>query len=385
MDDEPLVLQVLRSLLEIIGSFDIVTAPSAEAGLETLRQGRFDIVVSDIRMPGMWGPEFLEQVREKYPDTVRLLCSSEASIDTALQSVATAHQRFNKMGLDSIADAVNRAAKLGAVLPVAALRETVSRIRSLPSLPDLYLKVQSELKKADASVEKIARLIEQDVAMSAKVLHLVNSAFFGLRATVRDPRQAAALLGISILRSLVLVVHVFEEWEKVKTPGFTLGGLWEHSFRIASAARTIAAKERLGPAAQEAAYLGGMFHDIGRLLLAANDPGTLASVTGAALDQGTALAEAERAAFGASHAEAGAYLMALWGFDEAAVRACAFHHRPEADSPGVLTPSLIIHVAESLDEERHPQRPPEGRLCAETVDAAGIGGRINAWRKAIPS
>ncbi|HMO86029.1 MAG TPA: HDOD domain-containing protein, partial [Lacipirellulaceae bacterium] len=171
-----------------------------EPALDALAAELFDVVVADLTMPGADGAELLCCVRDLYPDAVRLLVCNPAEQTEMLRSVGPAHQYLAKpVDPATFHEAIVRAGLLNQRLTKPGLKALVSQINTLPSLPAVYLELMDELRNPEASVSRVAALVSRDVAMTAKVLQLVNSSFFGLAVHVHDVRHAAALLGLNSL------------------------------------------------------------------------------------------------------------------------------------------------------------------------------------------
>ncbi|MDI6774877.1 MAG: HDOD domain-containing protein [Verrucomicrobiota bacterium] len=227
----------------------------------------------------------------------------------------------------------------------------------------------------------MGEILEQDIATSAKILQLVNSAFFGLMERVGSPSQAAALLGLNIVRSLALAFHVFGSWEDRVVSGFDPDRLWEHSLGVAGMAQKIAEAENLSAELREDTRIAGMFHDIGKLILADNLPDSREAIKKLMAEKNLAILGAEREVLGATHAETGGYLLALWGFADNVVNAVAFHHAPCQVPAEGITPAVIIHAANALDYEKRGLVARPGELVDEDyLEAQGLKDRYAVWR-----
>jgi hypothetical protein len=185
----------------------------------------FDVIVSDMRMPGMDGAALLSLVREKYPQVVRIILSSQAELSTALRVVPVAHQFLSKpCDAQMLRVAIERACHLKALLHDDSIRSMVGGLGELPSLPRTYHALTLALADPNTSIQKVAAIVEFDVGIAAKILQLVNSAFFGIARSITNIQGAVGYLGVSTLRSLVLSVEVFRVFApKGPIQGF-LGG-----------------------------------------------------------------------------------------------------------------------------------------------------------------
>lgn len=386
VDDEERILQgIQRQLRSMRQEWDIRVATSGEEGLRLLTEEPCDVVVSDMRMPGMDGAQFLHQVMECWPHTVRIILSGQADRESILRSLAATHQYLAKpCDPDRLRAVVSRACALRDILYDHELQRLVSSMDTIPSLPGLYQQIQDELSSPEPSVKRIGDIVSMDLGMSAKLLQLVNSARFGLSRQVNSPGEAVSLLGVSTVRSLVLSSHVFTELDQLDVPGLSAAWLWQHALAVGSLARAIARFEKQTQEQTDLAFTAGLLHDCGMLLLMANRNQQYALVVaeGAQLDD---LCAAEQAHFSADHAAIGAYLLGLWALPEPIVEAVAFHHRPSAAGVMQLGPLAIVHIAAFLVDEdassSGARLPGLGEALDTTfVEALGIAERIPVWR-----
>jgi HD-like signal output (HDOD) protein/CheY-like chemotaxis protein len=353
VDDEPNVLQGLRRMLRSMRrEWEMSFVESADEALRLLEKNPFDVIVSDMRMPGVDGAQLLNEVRMRYPQVVRIILSGHSDPALIFKSVATAHQYLGKPSQPEVLKyTIKRACALRELLAEDTLKQAISRMGSLPSLPLLYEQCMEELQSPTASLQKIGRIVSRDVGMSAKVLQLINSAFFGLRGNVSSPIHAVSLLGLDTIKALVLSMPLFSRFEQEGLPLRFAEQLWNHSLRSAVYAKKIAVAEKQPHNTVEDAFMAGLLHDAGKLVLAANLVDPYRETLNAVKKGKGRLWEAEKTRFGTSHAEVGAYLMGLWGLPDAIVEALAYHHRP-GDCPGggfsVLT---AVYAANALAHE----------------------------------
>jgi response regulator RpfG family c-di-GMP phosphodiesterase len=389
VDDEPNVLQGLERMLHPLRhEWEMAFVESGAEALDLLARQTFDVVVSDMRMPGMNGAELLSEVRKRCPQTVRIVLSGHSNRDMILQSVDAAHQYLAKpCDAQALKATVMRACALRDILGDPGLKTLVSQLRTLPSLPTLYAQVVEELNSPEASMHRVGAIISKDVGMTAKILQLVNSAFFGLPRHVANPAQAAALLGLETVKALVLSVEVFSQLDLSALPELSMDELLEHSVRAGSAAKAIAQSEKQEAKVVDDAFMAGILHDAGKLILAANSPREYQRALSMAAKRGVALCEAEREVFGATHAEVGAYLMGLWGLPDPIVEALAFHHSPSKSMAQTFTLLTAVHVANALLHEADGEHDgvTRGGVDLNYLAAIGLTDRLPSWRTAMGS
>ncbi len=349
VDDDPKKINGLRKKLRpMCHEWDMEFTVSGEQALNFMDKSSFDVIVSNMHMKGMNGVELLGAVMKRYPETVRIIHSGNSDKEMILKSVKSAHQFLTKpCSAETMKYTIERTCKLRDLLRNETLKQIVAGINNLPSLPRLYYKIVAEMNSKKASLKKVGHIISQDVSMSAKILQLVNSAFFGLPQKIVDPQHAAVYLGIDTLKALVLSIHVFSSFtEDAKLCEFSLARMWRHSLRTSKLARDIARAEMADEKVVEVATIAGMLHDIGKLILL-KVPRQYNEVMEFVKTTGCDFAEAEYIVTKTSHAELGAYLLGLWGIPDNVVEAVAFHHNPSK-----LIENMFIMLNESSNKDR---------------------------------
>ena len=390
VDDESRVLDGLQRMLRSLrNEWDMAFVTSGELALQAMAGKRFDVVVSDIRMPGMDGAELLTRIKDEYPDTIRFALSGQSDQETWLKTVNSAHQFLSKpCSTEKLRNSIMRATMLRDKLRNASLRKIVSGTGALPSPPRLYHEIMALVRRPDASVQEIAGVVERDVAMSAKILQLINSAATGLPSHVASPAQAVALLGLGTVRALVLLIHVVNQFKSSDSSLAEFQELFHiHSMRVSLAAHRIATFESDDKHLVMDSSVSGMLHDIGRLILAFHFPKRYMALAGENLTVDSAkFEEAERAEFGASHADVGAYLLAIWGLPDPIVEAVAFHHFPSrCSSINAFSPLAAVHVADHfVNLTAHGEKGmAEASLDHEFLARLGLQGKLESWRTAL--
>ncbi len=350
VDDDPNVLSGLRRMLHsMTGYWEMVFVSNPHEALRAVDAVFFDIIVADLHMPDMDGPILLQEMRRRSPETVRIALSGYSDQGVTLRAAGQMHQFLVKpCSPDELVLTLGRAASLGALLTNKRLKRIVAQLKTLPSVTRFYDDIVRALEQPEPSVTNVGELIARDAAMSSKVLHLVNSALFSLPHIVSDPVHATALLGLDTLHALVFSVKLFDQFTTAEIGGLPVPELWNHCVAVARLAKRLAVLEGAGADMAEAAFLGGLMHDIGKIVLAMDNPKGYESVV--AGGQGhcrEGLAREERI-FKGNHAEVGAYLMGLWGFSEPIVEAIHLHHAPKKNILDEFGPLAAVHCANAL-------------------------------------
>ncbi len=384
VDDDANILDGLRRMLRPMrNEFEISFASGATEALQMMEAISFDIIVSDMRMPGLSGAELLTEVKKKHPHTIRIMLTGQADDSAVMQCVNVVHQFLAKpCDPEKLKNILLRAGVLHSLLNNEELKCIVSEIDSLPSLPSMYEKMQIKLQDPEVVISDIAKIVSQDIAMTAKVLQLVNSSFFGLYQKVETTERAVTLLGLDTIKALVLGVQIFSEMKNSKYPGF-IATLWRHSMAVGILARKIVMEETDDKTLAGDAMLAGLLHDIGKLILVSRLEGKYENVRERAAAENLALFQAERDMLRSSHCQLGGYLVGLWGFNSTIVEAVAFHHALDEYPVEVFTPTLAVHFA---DAQYYTYAKDEVVGCAPVLNegyitALGLEGQVECWQE----
>ncbi len=385
VDDESNILDGIRRMLHGDRKrWQMDFAVGGEAALQKCEAGQFDVVVSDMRMPGMDGATLLGHIRDRYPNTVRIVLSGYAEVALAMRVVQVAHRFLNKpCNATELQTTIERVCTLQDVLCTPEIRQVIGAVGALPSLSRTYTALTQAVQDPDASINHVADIIEQDIAMSAKVLQLVNSAFFGLAQRVNSLRSAIVHLGMDTIKNLALASETFRFFSPdVGIAPSVYEAIQQHSHRTASIACSlpVEAKDR------DATALAALLHDVGRLVLASKMPDRFHAVTSRTRERECEPFEAEEELLQTSHAEIGAYLLGLWGMPNLVVEAIAHHHRPTRIPHSGFDSSIAIYVADLLANELETDSPastaPEleesDRACLEKL---GVLHRFTEFRE----
>ncbi len=329
VDDEPRLLQGLKRMLySKREQWEMSFVLSGTEALTELENVTYDVIVSDMRMPGMDGGELLRRVAEKYPWMVRIVLSGQANKDLIFKSVGPTHQYLSKpCEAEKLIATITRGFMMSEFLSDINLRKLIAGIDNLPSLPNLYHEILNIIQSGNGSLKEVGDVISRDIGMSAKILQLVNSSFFGLANHIKSIHQAVSYLGLDTLRILILSINVFSQINERAMGKLSMRYLWDHSMRVGEYAKRIARYENERSGECDYAFLAGHLHDVGRLVLATNYTEKYSHVIEMSEGVQGNLVEAEREVFNVTHTEVGAYLMGIWGLPEPIVLAIARHHQ----------------------------------------------------------
>lgn len=382
VDDEPKILQGLQRMLHPMRKeWEMKFAEGAAEALSLLQKGPFDVVVTDMRMPGMDGVQLLAEVKQMYPEVIRIILSGYSDYQTVLKSVPLAHQFVSKpCDPKTLISAMTRACGLSDLLGNHSLKKLVTLIFSLPSLPTLYLQMEQAIQSEDSSIDRIVEIISQDISMTAKVLQLVNSAYFGLPRAVKNLTEAVHYIGLKALEALILSVHIFAQFKNALRFQSFLDQLWLHSQATARIAEVISKREDIDKTMSGYASMAGLLHDCGKLVLADNFPEKYEQALSLAKQERIPLWQAEERIFEVHHGAIGAYLLGIWGLPNPIIEALAFHHHPNfypQDHFNVLT---AVHVADTLEQEDRDCEGQGSKVDEDYLSVLGLRNHLPEWR-----
>jgi len=384
VDDEPMVLDGLRRMLRgMRNEWEMEFAASGHDALKVLDSKRFNVIVTDMRMPGMDGCQLLNHVKELHPQVVRIVLSGHSDKDMILKSIGPVHQFLSKpCDAETIKTTVARVCSMRDIMEDEALIKVVSAVESLPSLPELYSEVVDEVNSAEGSLDRVGEIISRDSGMSAKILQLVNSAFFGLPRQVTNPVKAVQLLGLDTVKALILSVKVFSMFSRSDLAFYSVDHLWHHSLGTGLCARAIAEREKWGQELKDEAFMAGLLHDIGKLILAEKFPAQCRNVVESVDHTNCCIHEAEQDIFGTTHTQVGAYLLGIWGFSESITKTVAYHHSPGSCPCPASNTLAVVYLANIFERKRlsgaEMESAPE--LDTECLERLGISDRVAIWR-----
>ena len=380
VDDEPAILAGLQNLLyRQRARWDLVFASSGEHALAEMRRGAFDVVVSDMRMPGMDGAELLTRVKTEFPQTVRIMLSGHADRESIVRALPALHQLLSKpCDGATLRGVIERSLDGGAVSSDVAIRAVIGKLDKLPSPPALFHDMTAALESPSASLGSVARIVERDPAMCAKVLQLVNSSYFHTGQVTSSIEHAIAYLGTERLRYIVLTASVFAPLERAPFSGFSVDRLQQTSLAVARMTERL-----VGGKAGHDPFVAGLLHDLGQLVLALGIPEQLAAIFARARDTGEAQSDIERSVLGVNHAEVGAYLLQIWGVPDPVVAAVRAHHDPAQALENARELAAAIHVADALLDDACGPARGRARIRFEQLDAIGLGDRARRWCEAV--
>ena len=386
VDGDPLhIASFSRNLIRLCPDWELTFFPGSAEALKHLAANPCDVLVSDMALPDSTGSQLLNEIGKIYPQVLRFIMADSFDKDLVMKCVLGSNHFLPKpCEPEAVRKAVDRAVTLETWLSDDAIKSLVVRIRTFPSIPSLYFEVLKELRSSDTSAQRVGDIISKDLAMSTKVLQVLNSAYYAIPRQITDPTEAVNMLGFEMVKSLVLCIQVFSQFDKVKPYYFSIDKLWRHSTAVAHAARLIARFEKLGAEVADEVYTAGLLHDIGKLVLVSNFSDEYQQVQERVRKEGIPIWDAEKQVFHASHAEIGAYLIGLWGMPLPLAEAAYLHHSPRRMGTSAPTTVALVHAANVIVSENEID---VGQFIPEIDEAflarVEFGERTQAWRDLI--
>lgn len=385
VDDEPAVLNGIRRILrQMRDAWEVDYCTSGKDALAIVDGSMIDVMVTDMRMPGMDGAQLCHEVSVRSPQTIRTILTGQSSADQIMRAFGMAHRCLSKpCPPDFLIYTLSQTLSLQKLINAPPLMSFMARINALPTMPGVFAELMNELLSAEADMSRIADLVSSDMAVSCRVLQLVNSAYFGLKCRVDSAAHAAKLLGLERLKGLVLTAGLFAQFDSDLPSGICLDALQQVSLTTSLLAGEIMRAEiPQSLSLSNKAVVAGAVHDIGQLVLLQNRAEQYCQILAATRQCHEQLCAEELKVFGVTHAEVGAYLLNLWGLDADIVDAVAHHHDPCATESKGFTVLTALHVSEALIHELNPknQWPFGATLNHEYIDDFIGDDQLQRWR-----
>jgi len=349
-DNENIISGIQRQLRPYREQWQLFFADSGRQALELMAQQPIDLIVSDMMMPEMRGDELLKKVSEQYPGTVRMILSGFADENTLKNGLEAAHQYISKpCTAETLREVISQIFKIQACVRNPLIVAEIGDANQLPSLPKVYQALNAAIADENTNAGDIAEIFASDMVLSAKLLQLVNSPYFGLNRVVSSLTDAINLIGIKKLNNLVLSVHVKTAFP-VNNPEVEayMEYLWKDSSRVSELARLIALSENQQEDRPDQAYLGGLLHNMGLLIFLSRGGNKLKTLMEQVKSTDTAVAELETAIFGFTRSEAAAYVLSLWKIPPRIIEAILLQNTPNNSDYGGVNALTAVHVAACL-------------------------------------
>jgi len=385
VEDDPVVMANMRRSLAVMRrEWDMRFFATAEDALLGMADRPFDVVVTDLAMPGMDGTELLALVQYQHPRVVRVLMAEPDAAGGMVRAAGVAHRILRKpCDPSELAFAIQRAFELEQRLSDPDLQSMISEVGALPSPSLAVVRLNDLFAFDEVDVDDVAGVVSSDVGMTAKLLQVVNSAYFSLAHHITDVREAVSYLGLDVVRNLCVAMELMKSFEQAPpTVQAIVDEIHEHSLTVAGVARELIQDRTKA----NDAFVGAMLHDVGLLVLATQLPEQFLELRVQTMRSNLPLTEVELEVIGAHHADIGAHLLDLWGLPSTIVEAVARHHDAfDVPSTG-LEPVHAVHIADAVVSGRLDAGATaweqDGELSPALLERLGIDERM--MRLALP-
>jgi len=387
VDDDELILRSMERVLRrpaAESGWELCFATDGQAALEEMARCPVEVMLVDANMAKMSGATLLRKVQERDPAVVRIMLSGHTGLDVLRTALPYAHQFLPKpCDGQLLRSTLESACGLRGLLGRPEMRQLVGSSNELPSAPRTFIELSNALANPSASARAVAEIIERDVAISARVLQLVSSAFYGLPRAVTSIGGAVAYLGVEVIKAIVLSVEVSRMFPLTQSiPDFSIDALQQHGMKVSQLAKRILGHEPGG----DVLLVAGLLQDSGQLVLASRAASRFGIALSTAHARKQPLQELEVDLFGASHAEIGAYLLGLWGLPQRVVNTVGNHLEPQRVGNRVFDAAAALYVANLLvvdpDVPALDEVPPHTiALDLGFLRLVGVAHQLDEWRR----
>jgi len=385
-ESEQLVADLVNELREH-KFWEVAHARDLQEARTLARKQPVDVALLSATMPDTDPVQVAEELTQLHPKLTTFILAPDAESGGGLAYASGRFQYLPKpCNPNALISAVERMAKLVSWLQNNTTLNLVSGLHSLPTIPSNYQGVIRTIHSADSSVQDIGEAINKDMGMTSRVLQVANSAYYGYSKKITNPTEAAQLLGIETLKSLVRYTHVLNNFPQTPASNAIFDKVWRHSIGVAAIARRITMLQTQNETLAEEAFTAGLLHDIGKLILMSIKPEEYKEVIRAAAEAKTPIHLLERVKLGTTHAETGGYLLSLWGIPLTILEAVAWHHFPSESTERTFSPLTAVHIADVADHRRTNRDNIKAvpALDERYLAEVGVTDKLRDWLEITP-
>lgn len=355
VDKENKINNVLASRAnELNEVYNFHLVEDASKVFEAINKSEIEIVVSNLSLDDRNEIETLTKIKDEYPHIFIVVIASAENKLSVNDIYRFAHQILSEpCNYDGLISSFARRDRMVKYLHDGKLMGLINKVSDLPTIPETYLRLEDELKNDNMSLQRISSILSEDLSFTVKILHIVNSPFFGLKYKINNVLQAVSLLGVNIIKSLVLYHHTFSISPIGPKHRKYFEELWVHSNKVGRYAEQILFDTTNNEIEMmEEAYIAGLLHDIGKVvMLSVNGyPDNIFSMVEA---KNLRYTNAEYNIYGTSHSEIGAYFLTLWGLPERTANAVYSHNNPSMVDFNKFTVENAVFIANLLAHDKN--------------------------------
>jgi putative nucleotidyltransferase with HDIG domain len=381
VDSDPATREIYGQLQTYWGiAQEVHTAGTAAEATRLLHRFRYDVVVTELVLPDLPGLDLLSDVMQSHPEAARIVISGNSDKLKAAEALNVAHRFFSKpFSFEVVGSLLEHLSNRDYLLNNERIRCMIFKTGALPVLPSTWVELTRMLDSPDTHISDIAAIVEQDPGLTTRLLHTVNSAYFGIARKVVSCSEGIQIVGLELVRGLMMGIKVFDYYKNSPFVRKVFGRIWDHSLRTAAGARKLSTMEILPVDQRNVSFTAGLLHDIGKLVLAANAEAEYREALEIADRESIPVYRAEQQVFGLSHAQIAAYLFTMWGFPDPVVEAVEKHHTLQ--NIDRFCPALAIHVTQCLQRGLEEEK----QLNTLLLDRLYLTPRLPIWRDALLS
>ncbi|MDO8845178.1 HDOD domain-containing protein [Methylicorpusculum sp.] len=349
-DNENILSGIQRQLHPYREQWQLFFAHNGSQALELMAKQPIDLIVSDMQLPYVRGDQLLKQVSELYPATVRIILSGYADDENLKAGLEVAHQYVSKpCSAEMLREVIAQVFKIQACVTNPKIISGIGDINQLPSLPKIYNELNAIITKENTTSRDIAEIFARDMVLSAKLLQLVNSPYFGLYRKISSLTEAINLIGVKKLNSLMLSAHVKSAFPVInpQTQRY-MEYIWQDAARVSDLSKLIALSEQQMEDRPDQAYLGGLLHNLGLLLFLSRDGDKLNALIEQTKNTHIPVSELETSIFGFNRCEAAAYVLSLWKIPPRIIEAILLQKTPNDSDYDGFNALTAVHTASCL-------------------------------------
>jgi len=349
-DNENVISGIQRQLRPYRGQWQFFFVNSGEKALQLMAEQAIDLIITDMIMPKMRGDDLLKKVSELYPSVVRIILSGDTDEAAFKSGLDIAHQYLSKpCRAETLREAIIHIFDVLACVQNPSIIAEMGDPKLLPSLPKIYHQLNAAITNENSSIAEIANILASDIMLSAKLLQVVNSAYFGVNRSVSSVVESINLIGLKNLNNLVLTAHVKNAFPVTsRAMDFFMEYVWEDANRTANLAKQIALSENQTEDRPDQAYVCGLLHNMGLLIFLSRGGDQLVRLMDQVKNTDIPVADLEMEIYGFTRSEAAAYILSLWRIPPRIIEGILFQHHPSASEYDGVSALTAVHVASSL-------------------------------------
>lgn len=377
-DDERLISGLRRMLYDQRGEWEMHFCSSGADAMEVIQSKAIDVIVSDMRMPGMNGAELLGKVQAASPGTTRFIISGYAELETVIKTVGPSHQYIAKpCDPETLKKSIHLSCRLKSYIGNNELRTHIASISSLPVSDQTIQNMAEKFNAKEPDLSAISSITENDACLAVQLLKLTNSSYFSISPNISRIGEAVRFLGVEVLQNLMQS----ENYLVGANLPEDLHRAFEGDLNTQQLRGRLAAKicETAGLAGTEVdlAFTAGLLSDIGTNIFLSYDAKKYRTLNTLLGDGALNKEEAEKQIFNETSADAGAYLLGLWGFTEEFI-GTAISLKPSTEIEKKITPKTAVEIATAVIEAARGERSAEMNRQDEKMEVLQSSGCLSS-------